>query len=785
MGVTHGSISAACILIDEASPTSRGLLIDVRRVANHPGYHSPERATGAGISPSDDTWAIAVMLYHALTAQLPFAGDTDEQVRERILAARPAPVAVFGVDADAMQRVLDAALARDRTQRTSKVADLRHAVAAAAGDASLAMAIPLGDEDDGDDDEDDKTIVRAPLQTPPGGTYVPPRPAAGAPPQGPPTGAPPMGPALRPPTAPRPGAAARPSAPGSAARPSSPGAARPSTPGSAARPSAAGPAPRPSSTGPAPRPGQAARPSSGGARPSTPGAAPRPGQPMQTQAMFPAAQHTHATPQPAPALLPQVHAAAAPTHAAAQTQATPPPMHADPMPAAPMTPPASAVVPRQARTVPIPTAPVRATPPAAPAFPTSGPPFPGQGGPGSPADAAPPTPAPRTGGSLANLHRTMPLSAFRPPADAGAAGPGPEAWRPVESPSRTEAWTTTPAPVESPSRPEAWQPTSDPRHPPPQAEAWSGSPQPPSFPAAHPHGASPMAMPAPSSGHDPRLLTAPPSSASEARFVAAGPAPPPPRRSGGKWLLGIGAILAITLGGAGAFFLLPRLRASGSQPTAAPTVAEVAPAADEPAPGSTVSPDGGPTDDAAAAATAPATPPMPTDACLLSMFPADTWPDETKRPKLEFVCTERDPRRGAQQLRAEVARRTGAQRNVSEGMREWAVLGWYELAAFAVIRSRCCDAPEPLALPPEVANCPSFDASIATFAALAPRNGTAIGPQPPAEVATQIDAAMAEYDKSLRCIIRAGASRNYGSYIRPQGGEDTAFRKTLLRGLAR
>jgi hypothetical protein len=506
---------------------------------------------------------------------------------------------------------------------------------------------------------------------------------------------------------------------------------------------------------------------------------------MQTQAMFPAAQHTHATPQPAPALLPQVHAAAAPTHAAAQTQATPPPMHADPMPAAPMTPPASAVVPRQARTVPIPTAPVRATPPAAPAFPTSGPPFPGQGGPGSPADAAPPTPAPRTGGSLANLHRTMPLSAFRPPADAGAAGPGPEAWRPVESPSRTEAWTTTPAPVESPSRPEAWQPTSDPRHPPPQAEAWSGSPQPPSFPAAHPHGASPMAMPAPSSGHDPRLLTAPPSSASEARFVAAGPAPPPPRRSGGKWLLGIGAILAITLGGAGAFFLLPRLRASGSQPTAAPTVAEVAPAADEPAPGSTVSPDGGPTDDAAAAATAPATPPMPTDACLLSMFPADTWPDETKRPKLEFVCTERDPRRGAQQLRAEVARRTGAQRNVSEGMREWAVLGWYELAAFAVIRSRCCDAPEPLALPPEVANCPSFDASIATFAALAPRNGTAIGPQPPAEVATQIDAAMAEYDKSLRCIIRAGASRNYGSYIRPQGGEDTAFRKTLLRGLAR
>ena len=49
----------------------------------------------------------------------------------------------------------------------------------------------------------------------------------------------------------------------------------------------------------------------------------------------------------------------------------------------------------------------------------------------------------------------------------------------------------------------------------------------------------------------------------------------------------------------------------------------------------------------------------------------------------------------------------------------------------------------------------------------------------------KIDAAIAEYDQSLRCIIRAGASGNYGGYQKPQGGEDATFKKTMLRAVAR
>ena len=38
----------------------------------------------------------------------------------------------------------------------------------------------------------------------------------------------------------------------------------------------------------------------------------------------------------------------------------------------------------------------------------------------------------------------------------------------------------------------------------------------------------------------------------------------------------------------------------------------------------------------------------------------------------------------------------GAGGKLTDGMREWAGLGWYEAAAYGVLRARCCPTPAPL-----------------------------------------------------------------------------------------
>ena len=54
-----------------------------------------------------------------------------------------------------------------------------------------------------------------------------------------------------------------------------------------------------------------------------------------------------------------------------------------------------------------------------------------------------------------------------------------------------------------------------------------------------------------------------------------------------------------------------------------------------------------------------------------------------------------DPRRGATALRSRVVL-ASADGRPTDAMREWALLSWYEMAAFAVVRGRCCAASPPL-----------------------------------------------------------------------------------------
>ena len=156
-------------------------------------------------------------------------------------------------------------------------------------------------------------------------------------------------------------------------------------------------------------------------------------------------------------------------------------------------------------------------------------------------------------------------------------------------------------------------------------------------------------------------------------------------------------------------------------------------------------------------------------ACLVNLFPEDSFA-EGAHPKLDVVCRENDPRKGAQKIH-EALVIAGMGRTVSDGMREWAVMGWYELAAYAAVRGRCCPDATPLELPPSPGTCTSMQEAL---------NAVAKAARPGAKESEQQDSLNA-FRKSLSCMLKSGKSKPFGSYPKPAGGEDTAFMKTVER----
>jgi hypothetical protein len=165
VGVAHGGISADVLFTEGTTCNSAGMLGDVREAAIRPNYHSPERIAGHGLSPADDTWAVGVTLYYLLTANLPFAGVTAAEIRERLESAAPAPLAVFDVGDDDLQRILDRFLERNIAQRTIGIAALRGSLEAWYPEGEAARLPPLEDGDDSlagheDDEDDDEESVQ-------------------------------------------------------------------------------------------------------------------------------------------------------------------------------------------------------------------------------------------------------------------------------------------------------------------------------------------------------------------------------------------------------------------------------------------------------------------------------------------------------------------------------------------------------------------------------------------------------------------------------------------------
>jgi hypothetical protein len=152
LGVSHGSVSPACVLTEGRDRNARAFLADVQRTKSSLLFQSPERVQGGDLSAADDVWALGVTLYALLTGQNPFTGANDAEVRQKIVAASPSPLAVFDIGDDDLQHIIDRVFARELANRTASAVAFRRSLEEWHPDRGVAKLPPLEDEDDDDDD---------------------------------------------------------------------------------------------------------------------------------------------------------------------------------------------------------------------------------------------------------------------------------------------------------------------------------------------------------------------------------------------------------------------------------------------------------------------------------------------------------------------------------------------------------------------------------------------------------------------------------------------------------
>ncbi len=174
---------------------------------------------------------------------------------------------------------------------------------------------------------------------------------------------------------------------------------------------------------------------------------------------------------------------------------------------------------------------------------------------------------------------------------------------------------------------------------------------------------------------------------------------------------------------------------------------------------------------ASAAAAAPegaAEPAAPEDvnACLRSLFSKDAF--VSKAPSLRFVCEASQPKDIASRLRVAIVDSAGGY--VSDSMKEWSQLGFYELAVVATLRGRCCGAVKPLELPATPEGCGDLGAAL---------EAVALASRPGAEEAA-LDAAVERFDGDIRCAIKLKRAASYG-YSKVLPGEASVYSKIRAR----
>jgi len=252
-----------------------------------------------------------------------------------------------------------------------------------------------------------------------------------------------------------------------------------------------------------------------------------------------------------------------------------------------------------------------------------------------------------------------------------------------------------------------------------------------------------------------------------------GATPPSTRDGGGSYRgLVIGFLLLAVVGAASGLLLAQRQRAAKPAPHPTPTnKPAAAPATETPA----VTPRPKKTAKAAAvkppatarvitapsATSQPAAAPTKTAdlaACVSQLVPLGQG---TGSAELDFVCTDASARDAARTMSILIATSAEA---APETKRRWAGLGWFQMAAVQLMRSRCCGDVAVLAEPAHLASCKLGDA-LGAIAGSAAKGSAGL------EDASKL------YLTATDCIFKANTAQYFGQRRRPNGSQMTQFNK--------
>jgi hypothetical protein len=123
-GAAHGAISPFSILATvrgrAISPVVSQLLLPQLGI-----FASPERLTGEGPSPSDDLWALGVLLYTLVTGSRPYQGDSPAALLKNIHEGNPKPfLSVSGPFLRELEVIAMRGLVPQRRRRPASIDDV-------------------------------------------------------------------------------------------------------------------------------------------------------------------------------------------------------------------------------------------------------------------------------------------------------------------------------------------------------------------------------------------------------------------------------------------------------------------------------------------------------------------------------------------------------------------------------------------------------------------------------------------------------------------------------------
>lgn len=242
-------------------------------------------------------------------------------------------------------------------------------------------------------------------------------------------------------------------------------------------------------------------------------------------------------------------------------------------------------------------------------------------------------------------------------------------------------------------------------------------------------------------------------------------------------------VAAVAVWGLAAFFVVwSRIEGTGTTASAEPPATAAPPAtqpgASGPAPSGTVGATAATAPVAAgsaaasavaagsSAAPAPAPPQAGADACLHTIFAPGAF--VAQAPELPPLCEETNPRRAEKLIQTQLIRGGGGASTAAS--REWAGLGWFGMAATAIVRGRCCgSATPPLAWPWKLA-CPLND------------NLKQIHTLAQAGDMEQLRTELESYARSVSCLSRSGEGKGF-KQSKPPAGAGVGILDSLLERL--